>query len=430
MDWLAHPNAQWVFLGSVLLGISSGILSSFAMLRRRSLMGDALAHAALPGICAAFLISSGNKSLLLLMAGALIAGLLGALCIQMITRYSRIKEDTALGLVLSVFYAFGIVLLTFILKSDMGNQAGLDKFLFGQSAAMVSGDVKVMAICAGIVILLTFLLYKELKLLCFDAGFASSIGFHASMIDALLNLLLVVVVVIGLQAVGVILMVAMLITPAAAARFWTDRLNRMVVLSAVIGGLSGALGTYMSTQQEHLPTGPLIVLTTTSLFVVSLLLAPGKGVVAKLFHLWGLRRRVARENLLRSFYEWSEINGEWVGAVSLDEWARFRNEPPERLQKQIQPLIREGLAWERPQGIELTPEGQLEAYRITRNHRLWEIYLMHEEQIGAEDVDHEADRIEHFLTADSVQELERLLQMHGRDLKLPPSVHPVYARAT
>ena len=132
--WMLDPNAQWVLMGCTLLGISSGLLSSFAMLRRRSLLGDALAHASLPGVCAAFLLT-GERSIPLFMLGALVAGILGALFIQGITKYSRIKEDTALGLVLSVFFAVGIVLLTRILHSNTGTQSGLDKFLFGQALA-------------------------------------------------------------------------------------------------------------------------------------------------------------------------------------------------------------------------------------------------------------------------------------------------------
>src|SRR5688572_826228 len=169
---LFDANTRWVLAGTALLGVSSGVLGSFALLRRRSLLGDALAHAALPGVCVAFLLT-GSRSMPPLLLGALIAGLLGAACVQAIVSSTSLKEDAALGLVLSIFFAIGIVLLTLIQHSGAGNQAGLDKYVFGQAAAMVGKDVKVLAICAAIVCTLAFALFKELKILCFDSGFAA-----------------------------------------------------------------------------------------------------------------------------------------------------------------------------------------------------------------------------------------------------------------
>lgn len=422
--WLAEPNARWVFTGCLMLGASSGILSSFAMLRRRSLMGDALAHAALPGICAAFLLSGGKHSLPVLMAGALAAGVLGALCIQAITRYSRIKEDTALGLVLSVFFAIGIVLLTLIVHSGAA-QAGLNRFLFGQAASLVGRDVQIMTICAAALTFLTVLLYKELKLLCFDAGYATSLGYPAQWLDAMLNFLIVLVVVIGLQAVGVILMVAMLITPAAAARFWTNRLHIMVILSAVIGALSGGIGTWLSTLTTGLPTGPLIVLSATLLFVVSLVFAPERGLAARAWRVVRLRKTVARENLLRSLYEWRERRGDWSAPFSTDEAASLRQTKPHVVANLLRQLRSEGLVARTDRRFRLTAKGREEAYRVTRNHRLWEMFLMHEHDFSYEQVDRNADRIEHYLTPDSLAELEELMRLHGRDPIRPPSPHPI-----
>ena len=422
--WMLDPNAQWVLMGCTLLGISSGLLSSFAMLRRRSLLGDALAHASLPGVCAAFLLT-GERSIPLFMLGALVAGILGALFIQGITKYSRIKEDTALGLVLSVFFAVGIVLLTRILHSNTGTQSGLDKFLFGQAAALIGHDVQVMLGCTALILFVTGMLYKELKLLCFDPGFAGSLGFPPGLIDGLLNLLLVLIVVVGLQAVGAILMVALLITPAAAARFWTSRLSRMVTLSALTGGLSGMLGTGLSTLAPHLPTGPLIVLSLSFLFVVSLFLAPRRGLIAKSIRLWRLRKKVARENLLRTLYELAEQQGTWDNAFGVEALAEFRHLSLRRMLRTLERLRQEGLVQENRQQFQLTHAGLEEAYQVTRNHRLWEMFLMHEEQLKADHVDRDADLIEHFLPREIVRELEQLMRIHDRQLKLPASVHPL-----
>ncbi len=243
-------------------------------------MGDALAHAALPGVCLAFMIT-GTKSIFSFLIGAIVAGVLATFSIGYITRHTRIKQDAALGMVLSVFFGFGIVLLTQIQHSDSGNQSGLDKFLFGQAASLVKSDVYTIGIIAALLVLICTLFFKEFKLLSFDPGFAKGIGLPVVWLDQFLMVLLVVAVVVGIQSVGVVLMAAMLITPAVSARYWTDRLHIMVAVSGLFGALSGVLGTIFSTMADNMPTGPMIVLSATVFFVLSVLFGPTRGVVAK-----------------------------------------------------------------------------------------------------------------------------------------------------
>ncbi|MFE8695768.1 metal ABC transporter permease [Cytobacillus sp. FJAT-53684] len=277
---LFDANTQWVLLGTMLLGIASGVLGSIALLRKQSLIGDAVAHAALPGICMAFLLS-GEKSLIVLLIGATISGLLAAYCIQFIISKSIIKEDAAICLVLSVFFGFGIVLLTKVSQLPSGNKSGLDDFIFGQAASLVGNDVKLMAGAAAVLIFITAILFKELKVLTFDPAFAKGLGLPTGLLNFLFLTLLVAAVVVGIQAVGVILMAALLITPAIAARFWTNSLGKMVVISGIFGALSGMAGTLLSTIGEGLPTGPFIVVTATALFFISMLFAPERGLVTK-----------------------------------------------------------------------------------------------------------------------------------------------------
>jgi manganese/zinc/iron transport system permease protein len=420
-DWLRDPNTQWVLAGTTLLGVSSGVLGCFALLRRRSLLGDALAHAALPGVCVAFLLTS-SRSLEVLLVGALAAGLLGAFSVQAITRHTRLKEDGALGIVLSVFFAVGILLLTIIQHSGAGNQAGLDKYVFGQAASLVGQDVKIMAACAIIVCVVAAVLFKELKLLCFDQGFASGLGFSPGVLDGILMTLIVLAVVIGLQAVGIVLMAAMLIIPAAAARLWTDRLGKMVVLAGLIGAISGALGTIVSLQAHRLPTGPLIVLASTAVFLVSLFLSPSRGLLPRLLRFVSLRSRVARENTLRSLYELVEERGPWDREVGVPETAARRSQSRPATETNLRRLAGEGLLVRAGARYRLTEPGLRAAYGVVRNHRLWEMFLMYEGQLGVDHVDRDADYIEHYLPEQTVDELEHYLRLHGLEPKLQPGL--------
>lgn len=293
---LLDPNFRWVLAGSLLLGASSGAIGAFCLLRKRSLMGDVLAHAALPGVGAAFLLT-GSKEPLPLLAGAAVSGIAGTWCVDFITRHSRVKEETALGLVLSVFFGIGVVLLTWIQRRGFAGQSGLDSFLFGQSAAMVRQDVVTIAVVSAVLVAAVALLYKELKLLCFDPAFGAGLGLPMRFVDGVLTALIVLAVVIGLQAAGVVLTAALLVTPAVAARYWTRRLPVMLVLSGLFGAASGAAGTVASAVGPRLPTGPLIVLAATALFLVSLVAAPERGLLARGWRRWRLRRKAARSDL-------------------------------------------------------------------------------------------------------------------------------------
>ncbi|MGO4693699.1 metal ABC transporter permease [Paenibacillus sp. 2TAB26] len=277
---LTDPNMQWIFLGCTLLGLSSGVIGCFSYLRKQSLMGDTLAHAALPGICIAFMLT-GVKSIGLFLIGAGISGLIATFGIGYITRNSKLKQDAAMGIVLSGFFGLGIVLLTLIQHGSYGNQAGLDKFLFGQAASMIASDVITMTVVCVSLITVCTLLFKQFKIISFDPGFARGIGYPVAFLEQLLMLLIVVAVVAGIQAVGVVLVAALLITPAVSARYWTDRLGLMVVLSGIFGAVSGAAGTWISASVSNLPTGPVTVLAATLLFCISILFGPQRGLLAK-----------------------------------------------------------------------------------------------------------------------------------------------------
>jgi manganese/zinc/iron transport system permease protein len=290
-DLFFNYTLRTVALGSAILGIVSGALGSFAVLRKQSLLGDAISHAALPGIVLAFLITRSREPAVLIF-GALIAGWLATLFMLNIIHNTRIKDDSALGIVLSVFFGFGLMLLTFTQKLPDATQAGLDKFLFGQAATLLQSDVITMAVIGALALGLLVIFWKEFKLITFDPEYAGSLGFPVRVLDVLLTTLLVIAIVIGLQTVGVVLMSAMIVAPAAAARQWTDKLKFMVILGGFFGAIAGVSGTLISGSAAKIPTGPVIVLCMSVIVFFSMLFAPNRGLVANWF-----RSRANRHSL-------------------------------------------------------------------------------------------------------------------------------------
>ena len=268
-----------VLIGTVLLGMTAGLVGTFAYLRRRALAGDVIAHSALPGLCLAFLLTE-SRSIAPLLTGALITGVIGAFLMSVLRRISRLREDAILGTVLSVAYGLGIA-LTRTIQNHYRNEPGadLESFIIGRAATMLAADVLQIGLAAVACSAAVLLIYKELKLLSFDESFCRVQGWPATRLDLLLMFLTAVTVIVGLPAAGVVLTAALLIIPAAAARFWTDRLSSMMWLSAFIGGISGATGTLLSARLDDMPTGPLVVLTAASLFLISWTFAPARGLL-------------------------------------------------------------------------------------------------------------------------------------------------------
>ncbi len=267
---------QVVALGAALLGMASGLIGSFAVLRRQSLLGDVVSHAALPGIAAVFLMT-GTKDTVWLLIGALCSGLAATGFIIGVVRYSRVKFDTALALGMSVFFGLGLVLLTYVQKIPNSNQAGLQRFIFGQAAVLLKSDILVIAVTGAALLALTLLFWKEFKLLSFDPEFARSLGLPTRSLNVLLSAMTVAAIIAGLQTVGVILMSAMLVAPAVAARQWTNRLGVMVGLAALFGAVSGVAGAPASSALPKLPAGPAIVVAADVLVLISLALGRARS---------------------------------------------------------------------------------------------------------------------------------------------------------
>jgi manganese/zinc/iron transport system permease protein len=441
-------NASLAVAGTGLLGVAGGVTGVFAMLRNRALISDTLAHATLPGVCVAFLVgaavlglgaSGGGEEaawrLPVLLLGATISGVLGVLAVQWLSRVGRLTEDASMAAVLSVFFGAGVVLASVLQRLPVAGQAGIDRFIYGQTASMRQLDVWVMAGAALVALVVVALLYKELRLVCFDRAFAGAqrSGPRAvALVDLVLLAVVVVVTVVGLQAVGLILIVSLLITPAAASRFWSDRLWTMLLISAVVGGLSGMIGAAISGVSEKVPAGPAIVLVATAIFFVSMFIAPKRGVLARSLRQLAHRLRVAQEHALRATYERAEqaqrpVNAGAGGVAGDDRRAALVDEPLHAGVLASWLLRWRGLARSGPTGLVLTPHGARESARVTRVHRLWEQYLISAARHDPSHVDDPADLIEHALSPEIVASLEREVALGGG--RIPASPHALGADA-
>ena len=434
---LRDYNTRLVVICTMLLGCACGLMGGFLLLRKRSLMGDTLSHATLPGVGLSFMLlvalGGDGKSLPILLAGAGITGVIGCAAVLFIREQTRIKDDAAMGIVLSVFFGAGVAILGVIQKMPEGSAAGLESFIYGKTASMVMSDFQILVFITVCVITCSLLLFKEFRLLCFDENFAAVLGWPVKFLDILLLALITAVTVAGLQAVGLILIIAFLITPAAAARFWTNQLDRMLMLSALIGAASGWIGASLSAFFPRLPAGAVIVLVAALFFVVSMLVGTERGVMIRFLRQSQLEKRMGRQHLLRALYEILEggrVTEELIiRTVPFRQIRGRRTWSDRQLRDYIRRAYNEGLveAPNKADSILLTETGLVEAKQVTRNHRLWEMYLIEYADVATSRVDRDADMVEHILGDKMVTRLENKLQAYRIAGSLvPQSPHPIH----
>lgn len=407
-------NTLIVLLGTSLLGANAGLVGTFAVLRRRALVGDALAHATLPGLCLAVL-AIGGRNLPAMLCGALATGLLGVLAVAALRSWTRIKEDAALGIVLSVFFGAGIALSQTIRRHlETGSAAGLESYIFGKTAGMIRADVYFFAAVAAASLTLIWLLYKELKVSSFDPGFAQVQGWPTLGLDLLLMALIAVGVVIALPAVGVVLMAALLILPTAAARFWTDRLSHLLVLSAAFGCAIGAIGTTISSRYSELPAGPTIVLVGAAAFLGSMLFAPQRGGLARVMRHYQFRNQLDDQRLLASLYDFTEGVNDPGAIISLNSWQPRRSWNKVRLQTLFERAVLHGYLKPLPGAWTLTELGKREAARAARSDRLGKLFLTRHAELASGIANLDAETLDEALGPEMVAQLEAELAAEGR----------------
>ncbi len=419
-------NATIVTVGTTMLGIAAGVVGVFALLRRRSLVADAISHATLPGIAIAFLVSiilgGDGRSLPVLLAGAAISGIFGVISIHAIGRWTRLREDAAIAIVLSVFFGAGVVVLSWIQANEPSSSAGLGHFIYGRTASMLPSDAWTMAILAVVTVVLTTTLRREFGLACFDQSFARATGWPVEVIDLAMSAMVILVTVAGLQAVGIVLVVAMLVIPPVAARFWTDRLWTLIMLSGTLGGLGGWFGAVVSAALPNQPAGAVIVLASGGVFVASMSLAPRRGVLAVSIRRLALAIRMEGDHILEEVWNLAanEPGREApIDPVTLDTIAANRGWGVVfgwivRLW-----LRRSGMILPAPGGcLLLTESGRRRGANVARNHILWERYLTTHADVAANHVDWSVDQVEHVLSPELVMDLEATLAADG--ISIPP----------
>jgi len=423
---LEEYNTRVVVLGVMALGTAAGLVGTFLLLRKRALTADALSHATLPGIAIAFMVMVGfggdGKTLVGLLLGAFVFGCIGVLAILGIRHTTRLKDDAAIGIVLSVLFGLGLCLLRIATELPNGSAAGLSGFIFGKAASMVASDAMTMGMVALGTAIVTAVLRKEWTLLCFDEKFGAVQGWPVLWLDVVLMVLVAIVTVIALQSVGLVLAVAMLIIPAASARYWTTKITSMLIASALIGCMSGWLGAVVSALIPRMPTGPVIVLICGFWFMLSFIVGPNDGLIIRQVSRVRLNRRIALQHILRSMWEVCEDNNK--SEFTLESIVHVRSWNKRTVLKLLRYCAKRNYVTSLPTNAwRLTEKGKAEASRVVRNHRLWEVYLITYADIAPTHVDRDADMIEHVLGRDLVQKLEVLLDSKT----IPLSPHPIGA---
>ena len=392
-----------VVVGTTLLASSSAVVGTFSYLKGQSLVGDAIAHALLPGVVLAFMLGDGRNPAYLIF-GALVSGLIAHYGIEFIQNRTKLKSDTAVSLVLSTFFGFGIMLMSVVQQRGQGQQAGLERYLLGKAAAITMLDVYTFSALALVLLLGVALFYKGFQLMTFNEDFAHAIGLPVGLIRVTFTVLTVLAVTIGIQTVGVVLMAALLITPAAAARAWTKSLPQMIVLAAVFSAISAILGTLISSAITKMPTGPWIVIILGLIGFTSLFIAPEKGWLFKRKRALENRSKTNRENIMKLMYRQEEKCGTG-NKLSIPQILSIRAMREDALRVGLKDLKKRLWIIEHIEGFTLTDLGRIEGRRVVRLHRLWELYLTERLGMAPDHIHPQAETMEHVITP----EIEALL---------------------
>jgi len=400
-------NITNVLLGTIMLGFTCGIVGVLVVLNKKALIVDAVSHSILPGICIGFMLS-GVKSPVYLISGGIVAGIIAVYLVDWISKTSRIKKDAAIAITLSVMFSIGVILLNIIQHSGNGNQSGLSDFLFGKAATIVRNDLYVFGAMSALVLTIIPLFYQHFKIALFDPEFSKTIGLNDRFIQGLISGLIIISTAIGIQTVGIILMSALIITPASSAFFWTKSFNKSILISGLFATLSSIAGVFISFLSPDMPTGPWIIVCLSSIAIFSAFFSP-KGLVTKRIKASKNTKKMLSDNVLKNLYKIGEKEAETTKSRTIEEILNYRFTPLKELKTGLRLLKLKGLAIEAGGLWMLTEQGVSNAKRIIRIHRLWELYMQKFMQIQSDHVHESAETIEHIMTPQLETELLKLM---------------------
>lgn len=408
---LADPNTRFVAIATLLLGGVSGVVGTFNFLRKKTLIGETVAHATLPGIVIGFMLFQ-IKNPAILIIGAGLSGWLSITVVDHITRTTKIKGDSALAIVLSGFFGVGVLLLTVVQAYYPSEQSGLDHYIFGNAAAMTPVDGWTFGIVGVVVLLLVLAHYENLKSYIFNPEFTSSIGISAKRIDFIISTITILTIAIGIKAVGIVMMSALLIVPPTAARYWSNKMGVIVILSGVFGALGGYLGAFVSFASSKMPTGPWAIIVVTIIAFLSMMFSPKHGVMILKRRKRKLRERIEEENILKCGVQ-LEVRGHGKLFRREDVCTR-QYMSPKTWNPAISRLHKNKLVERVYDRYTLTQEGRAYGVEIDRRHKIWEIYLQRRMQLKVHYVHDEAETMEHFLTPEIERDILDELKLCSR----------------
>lgn len=420
-SFFTDPVLRAPMIGSILMCLAASLVGVCVFIRKRSLLGEALSHATYPGVTFAIVLSGifsfeGELSYLILIGG-FVSALAGYWTINFLQTKLKVSPDAALCAILALFFGVGVTIASFAQQAYPALYRQIQAFLYGQAATMTDAHIVIYALLVLGILSMIGLFYKEILVLSFDKLYGSSLGISMKLIERLIFLLTVLAIVIGIRSVGVILMSAMLIAPATAARQFTHRLSHLFFAAALFGILSGLLGTYTSvvlSRNYTFPTGPMIVLISGTLAILALFFAPERGLFIRYIRIARFRWLTVQENLLKNLWRLSQKQGGKT-TLTFSEVAAFQPHSKWYLKALLYHVTRKGWLEKRENQFQLTPEGLKRGGRIVRLHRLWEVYLVHALGLNLECVHKSAEEMEHILTPELEKKLTELLDNPKHD---------------
>lgn len=405
-------NITNVVIGTLLLGFTCGIVGVLVVLSKKALIVDAVSHSVLPGICVGFMMA-GVKNPLYLILGGMSAGAISVFLVDWFSKKSRIKKDAAIAITLSVMFSFGVILLSIIQHSGNANQSGLSDFLFGNAATILASDLTIFGVMCITVLLVIPIFFNHFKIALFDAGFAKTIGLNEKLIQSLISGLIVISTAIGIQTVGIILMSALIITPASSAFFWTNNFKKSIVISGVFAAISSVLGVFVSYLSPDMPTGPWIIVILSSIAIFSALFSK-KGLLTKNLRGRRNKQKILSDNILKFLYKQATLKGS--KSLSAQQISELKNIPLQQVKKGLTKLRASAFIVKGGEKWSLTEKGFSDAKRIIRIHRLWEVYMQQYMHIQTDHLHESAESIEHIITPKIEAELQRIM---GKPLNDP-----------